>query len=76
MAKRAARKLNLSETVFVVSAGDDAGCDAHIRIFTPALELPFAGHPVLGAAFVLGERLARPGRRAPRGPARAWYRCR
>ncbi len=31
--------------------------DAHIRIFTPSLELPFAGHPVLGTAFVLGERL-------------------
>jgi trans-2,3-dihydro-3-hydroxyanthranilate isomerase len=55
--QRAARELNLSETVFVVSAGTDLDCDAHIRIFTPALELPFAGHPVLGAAFVLGERL-------------------
>jgi trans-2,3-dihydro-3-hydroxyanthranilate isomerase len=54
--QRAARELNLSETVFVLPAGDDQ-CDAHIRIFTPALELPFAGHPVLGTAFVLGERL-------------------
>jgi trans-2,3-dihydro-3-hydroxyanthranilate isomerase len=53
--QRAARELNLSETVFVLPA--DADCDAHIRIFTPALELPFAGHPVLGTAFVLGERL-------------------
>lgn len=32
-----------------------AGADARIRIFTPAIELPFAGHPVLGAAFVVGE---------------------
>jgi trans-2,3-dihydro-3-hydroxyanthranilate isomerase len=54
--QRAARELNLSETVFVLPAGDDQ-CDAHIRIFTPALELRFAGHPVLGTAFVLGERL-------------------
>lgn len=53
--QRAARELNLSETVFVLPGGDDA--NAHIRIFTPALELPFAGHPVLGAAFVLGKRL-------------------
>jgi trans-2,3-dihydro-3-hydroxyanthranilate isomerase len=54
--QRAARELNLSETVFVLpAAGSDA--NAHIRIFTPALELPFAGHPVLGAAFVLGKRL-------------------
>lgn len=55
--QRAARELNLSETVFVLPGGDDA--DAHIRIFTPALELPFAGHPVLGTAFVLGESLGK-----------------
>ena len=54
--QRAARELNLSETVFVLPAGGDDH-DAHIRIFTPALELPFAGHPVLGTAFVVGERL-------------------
>jgi trans-2,3-dihydro-3-hydroxyanthranilate isomerase len=53
--QRAARELNLSETVFVFPGGKDA--NAHIRIFTPALELPFAGHPVLGTAFVLGKRL-------------------
>jgi trans-2,3-dihydro-3-hydroxyanthranilate isomerase len=53
--QRAARELNLSETVFVLPGGDDA--NAHIRIFTPALEMPFAGHPVLGTAFVLGKRL-------------------
>ena len=47
-----AREINFSETVFVYpSAGDG---HARIRIFTPALELPFAGHPVLGTAFVLG----------------------
>lgn len=50
--QRVARELNLSETVFVLSRGAE---QAEIRIFTPALELPFAGHPVLGTAFVLGE---------------------
>ncbi len=48
-----AREMNFSETVFVLppSASD---ADVRIRIFTPALELPFAGHPTLGTAFVLG----------------------
>jgi trans-2,3-dihydro-3-hydroxyanthranilate isomerase len=53
--QRLARELNLSETVFVEPA--EQGGDAHIRIFTPAAELPFAGHPVLGTAVALaGER--------------------
>jgi trans-2,3-dihydro-3-hydroxyanthranilate isomerase len=52
--QRAARELNLSETVFVLPATD--GADARVRIFTPLAELPFAGHPVLGTAFALGER--------------------
>jgi trans-2,3-dihydro-3-hydroxyanthranilate isomerase len=47
-----ARELNLAETVFVYPP--QAGGHARIRIFTPATELPFAGHPVLGTAFVLG----------------------
>ncbi|HTT50274.1 MAG TPA: PhzF family phenazine biosynthesis protein [Streptosporangiaceae bacterium] len=47
-----AREFNLSETVFVLPA--EQGADARVRIFTPAAELPFAGHPVLGTAFVLG----------------------
>lgn len=50
----AARELNLSETVFLLSG--DGDIDAYVRIFTPTAELPFAGHPVLGAAFVVGER--------------------
>ncbi len=52
--QRAARELNLSETVFLVPG--EEGADARARIFTPYVELPFAGHPVLGTAFVLGER--------------------
>jgi trans-2,3-dihydro-3-hydroxyanthranilate isomerase len=47
-----AREINFSETVFVYPAGGDA--HARIRIFTPEVEVPFAGHPTLGAAFVLG----------------------
>jgi trans-2,3-dihydro-3-hydroxyanthranilate isomerase len=52
--QRTARELNLSETVFLL-AGED-GSDARLRIFTPAAELPFAGHPTLGAAFVVAAR--------------------
>jgi len=47
-----AREINFAETVFVYPAAGDG--HARIRIFTPTLELPFAGHPVLGTAFVLG----------------------
>jgi trans-2,3-dihydro-3-hydroxyanthranilate isomerase len=52
--QQVARELNLSETVFLLDGGEEA--DAHARIFTPATELPFAGHPVLGTAFLLAER--------------------
>ena len=50
-----AREMNLSETVFVLPA--EAGGHARIRIFTPVAELPFAGHPTLGSAFVLAQPL-------------------
>jgi trans-2,3-dihydro-3-hydroxyanthranilate isomerase len=46
-----ARELNLSETVFVYPPLGDG--HVAIRIFTPSIELPFAGHPILGTAFVL-----------------------
>ena len=45
-----AREMNFSETVFVYPS---EAAHAKIRIFTPAAELPFAGHPTLGSAFVL-----------------------
>src|SRR5207245_9104968 len=51
--QRVSHELNLSETVFITGPAPDGG--ASIRIFTPTLELPFAGHPVLGTAFILGE---------------------
>lgn len=44
-----ARWTNLSETVFLLSATSEAA-DYRVRIFTPTSELPFAGHPTLGAA--------------------------
>jgi trans-2,3-dihydro-3-hydroxyanthranilate isomerase len=48
-----AREFNLSETVFVCPPADRAS-RAHVRIFTPARELPFAGHPTIGTAVLLG----------------------
>jgi trans-2,3-dihydro-3-hydroxyanthranilate isomerase len=56
--QRTALELNLSETVFFLPAAH--GGDVRVRIFTKASELPFAGHPVLGSAFVLGEALGAP----------------
>ncbi len=47
-----AKALGFSETVFVDGIDDETGI-AHIRIFTPAKELPFAGHPSVGAAWLL-----------------------
>jgi trans-2,3-dihydro-3-hydroxyanthranilate isomerase len=57
--QRTARELNLSETVFMFRS---EGPHAHlrVRIFTPATELPFAGHPILGAAFVVGRAMGSP----------------
>jgi trans-2,3-dihydro-3-hydroxyanthranilate isomerase len=49
-----AREMNLSETVFVMAPRNPMH-NARIRIFTPARELPFAGHPTVGAAVVLAE---------------------
>ncbi|MEV4972213.1 PhzF family phenazine biosynthesis protein [Streptomyces scopuliridis] len=51
--QRIAQEMHLSETVFVLPAEDDG--DVRVRIFTPVNELPFAGHPTLGTAVVLGE---------------------
>src|SRR5919205_937934 len=48
-----AREFNLSETVFVL-APEDARHRARLRIFTPGRELPFAGHPTVGTAVLLG----------------------
>ena len=50
-----AREMNFSETVFVLPKEADG--HVRIRIFTPGSELPFAGHPILGTAFVLAAPL-------------------
>jgi len=49
-----AREMNLSETVFVFPPTEEIAT-AKIRIFTPTQEIPFAGHPVIGAFYVLGK---------------------
>src|SRR2546421_2910830 len=54
--QRLAREMNFAESTFVLPP--ERGGDARIRIFTPAHELPFAGHPVLGSAVVGGDPLA------------------
>src|SRR5712691_1069785 len=48
-----AREFNLAETVFVLPPVDPAR-RARLRIFTPATELPFAGHPTVGTAVLIG----------------------
>jgi len=48
-----ARQLNLSETTFITPGGADVS--ANVRIFTPSYEMPFAGHPTLGTAYVVRE---------------------
>ena len=53
--QRLALEMKFSESVFVLPTEADA--DVRIRIFTPAAEIPFAGHPTLGTAFVLGAPL-------------------
>ena len=52
--QRIAKELNLSETTFVMPAEDET-CDFKVRIFTPAVELPMAGHPTVGTAYVLAQ---------------------
>jgi trans-2,3-dihydro-3-hydroxyanthranilate isomerase len=49
--QQVAREMNLSETVFVYKPEGEG--HARIRIFTPTIEMPFAGHPTLGTAFIL-----------------------
>ncbi len=53
-----ARETNLSETAFLLSP-TASQVDARLRIFTPTMELPFAGHPTLGSAFVLAHALGK-----------------
>jgi len=50
--QRVARELNLSETTFILPGESKDGA-TRVRIFTPAAELPFAGHPTIGTAYVM-----------------------
>jgi trans-2,3-dihydro-3-hydroxyanthranilate isomerase len=55
--QRIAKEMNYSETTFVLSDEvRDGGYD--VRIFTPEQELPFAGHPTLGTAYIIGREIA------------------
>jgi len=51
-----AKEMNYSETTFILGGSErDGGYD--VRIFTPEVEVPFAGHPTLGTAFVIQNRI-------------------
>lgn len=54
--QRIAKEMNYSETTFILTDNErDGGFD--VRIFTPEEELPFAGHPTLGTAFVIQQEI-------------------
>jgi trans-2,3-dihydro-3-hydroxyanthranilate isomerase len=55
-----AKEMNIAETTFVLPPDDPVNA-ARIRIFTPAAELPFAGHPTIGTAWVLATHGLVPG---------------
>jgi trans-2,3-dihydro-3-hydroxyanthranilate isomerase len=56
--QRLAKEMNYSETTFILSEEErDGGYD--VRIFTPEKELPFAGHPTLGTAYVIQQEIVR-----------------
>lgn len=59
-----ANEFGYAETTFVLPPADPAHT-AHVRIFTPGVEIPFAGHPNIGTAVVLAREAARAGRPAP-----------
>ena len=54
-----AREMNLSETVFLGFPETKEGT-ARVRIFTPGVEVPFAGHPTIGSAVFLASLIAQP----------------
>ena len=70
-----AREFNLSETVFVLPPEREPA-DVQLRIFTPGMELPFAGHPNVGAAVMLARRIGHDGDllvlEQPAGHVTAW----
>ncbi len=56
--QRIAKEINYSETTFITNnQSRDGGYD--VRIFTPAQELPFAGHPTLGTAYIIQQEIVK-----------------
>lgn len=53
--QKIAREMNFSETTFVLPS-KSSDVDGRVRIFTPAEEIPFAGHPIIGTAYVIQGR--------------------
>lgn len=51
-----AREINFSETTFILSSKEENG-GYRVRIFTPDIEVPFAGHPTLGTAYVIHKEI-------------------
>jgi trans-2,3-dihydro-3-hydroxyanthranilate isomerase len=58
--QRIAREMNFSETTFILPP-DDPEHAAKVRIFSPTVEMPFAGHPTIGTAWVLAQEGMVPG---------------
>src|SRR3954467_10471343 len=52
--QRMAREMNFPESTFILPV-ESAGTDIRMRIFTPATELPMAGHPTIGSTFALAD---------------------
>ncbi len=50
--QKIAREMNVAETAFIFPPAQE-GADFRLRFFTPRQEIPFAGHPTLGASYVL-----------------------
>lgn len=56
--QKLAKEMNYSETTFIISEKEENGGYA-VRIFTPGEELPFAGHPTLGTAYIIQREILR-----------------
>ena len=54
--QKIAKEMNYSETTFILSEQPRGGA-YDVRIFTPEIEVPFAGHPTLGTAFVIQQEI-------------------
>ncbi|MBN1225021.1 MAG: PhzF family phenazine biosynthesis protein [Candidatus Aminicenantes bacterium] len=54
--QRFAKEMNYSETTFILNESERSG-SYDVRIFTPAEEIPFAGHPTLGTAFIIQQEI-------------------